>query len=61
MEWASWFAQEGIPNNAISAPTLADFLVHLFKVYMAWHTIGIYYSAISAFLNVIIITRLQII
>ena len=28
---------------------LAAFLVHLFKVGLAWHTIGIYCSAISGF------------
>ena len=29
------------PNNAISAPKLANFLLHLFQVGLAWHTIGI--------------------
>ena len=48
-EWAGWCAQEGIPSNVISAPKLADFLVHLLRVGLAWHTIGIYYSAISLF------------
>ena len=37
------------PNNAISAPKLADFLVHLFWVGVAWHTNDIYHCAISAF------------
>ena len=46
LEWAGWCVQEGVPNNAISAPKIADFLVHL-----AQHTIGIYHSAISAFLE----------
>ena len=30
---------------------LANFLLHLFQVGLAWHTIGIYRSAISAFLE----------
>ena len=50
-EWTGWCAQQGVPNNAISAPKLANFLVHLFQVGLAWHTIGIYHSAISAFLE----------
>ena len=50
-EWAGWCAWEGAPNNAISAPKLAEFLVHLFKVGLACHMIGIYCSAISAFLE----------
>ena len=51
-EWASWGAQQGLSNNAISAPKLANFLLHLFQVGLAWHTIGIYHSAISAFFGV---------
>ena len=35
----------------ISAPKLVDFLVHLFRVGLAWHIGGIYPSAISAFLE----------
>ena len=50
-EWASWYAQKGLPNNAISSPKLANFLLHLFQVGLAWCTIGIYCSAISAFLE----------
>ena len=50
-KWAGWCAQQGEPNNAISAPKLANFLVHLFQVGLAWHTIGIYHSAISTFLE----------
>ena len=50
-EWASWCAQQGLPNNAISAPKLANFLLHLFQVGLDWHTIGIYLSPISAFLE----------
>ena len=50
-EWAGWCARQGLPNNAISAPKLANFLLHLFQVGLAWHTIGIYHSAISAFLE----------
>ena len=50
-EWADWSAQWGLPNNAISAPKLANLLVHLFQVGLARHTIGIYCSASSAFLE----------
>ena len=50
-EWAGVCAQEGIPNNAISAPKLADSLVHLFGIDLAWCMIGIYHSTISAFLE----------
>ena len=50
-EWANWCAQQGLPNDAISASKLANFLLHLFQVGLAWHTIGIYHSAISAFLE----------
>ena len=46
-----WCAEQGLPNNALSAPKLANFLLHLFQVGLAWHTIGIYHSAISAFLE----------
>ena len=50
-EWASWCAWQGLPNNTISAPKLANFLLHLFQVGLAWHTIGISCTAISAFLE----------
>ena len=50
-EWASWCAQQGLPHNAIFVPKLANFLLHLFQVGLAWYTIGIYHSAISAFLE----------
>ena len=50
-EWSGWCAQVDVPNNAIYAPKLADILVHLFRAGLAWHTIGIYHSAISAFLE----------
>ena len=50
-EWAGWCAQQSLPNNAISAPKLANFLLHLFQVGLAWHTIGIYCCVISAFLE----------
>ena len=50
-EWVGWCAQEGVPDNAISAPELTDFLVHLFRVSLTWSTIGIYHFAISAFLE----------
>ena len=35
-EWAGWCAQLGLPNNAISAPKLANFLLHLFQVGLTW-------------------------
>ena len=60
-EWASWCAQQGLPNNAISASKLANFLLHLFQVALAWHTIGIYHSVISAFWSLLSFTRLLII
>ena len=50
-EWASWCAWQDVLNNAISAPKLANFLVHLFQVGLAWNTIGIYCSGISTFLE----------
>ena len=50
-KWAGWCAQQGVTNSAISAPKLANFLVHLFQVGLAWWTIGMYHSAISAFLE----------
>ena len=50
-EWAGWCAGQGLPINVTSAPKLTYFLAHLFQVSLAWHTIGIYHSAISAFLE----------
>ena len=50
-EWAGWCAQQGVPNNAISASKLADFFIHLFRVGLAWCTIGVYHFAVSAFLE----------
>ena len=50
-EWAGWCAQQSVPNNAIPAPKLANFLAQLFQVGLAWHTTGIYHSAISVFLE----------
>ena len=50
-EWEGWCAPQGVPKNAVSTPKLANFLVHLFQVGMAWHSIGIYCSLISAFLE----------
>ena len=50
-EWAGWCAKHSAPNNAIAAHKLANFSLHLFQVGLAWHTIGIYRSAISAFLE----------
>ena len=55
-EWAGWCAQEGV-----SAPKLADFLVHLFRVGIAWCTIDIYHSTISVFWSLVIFTGLLII
>ena len=48
---SSLFAEEGVANNAISASKLDEFLVHLFMFGLAWHAIGTYWSAISAFLE----------
>ena len=48
-EWAGWCAQEGVQSNAISTPKLADFLVQLFRVGLAWPTACIYCSATSTF------------
>ena len=50
-QWAGWCVQEGVPNNAISAPKWTDFLEDLFRVGLAWCTVCIYHSAISAFLE----------
>ena len=50
-EWAGLCVQEGVQNNAISVPKLADFLAHLFSVGLVLHATGIYHSAISAFLE----------
>ena len=50
-EWAGWCVKEGVPNNAISACKLAEFLGHPFRIGLAWLKIGIYYSAFSAFLG----------
>ena len=60
-EWAGWFAQEGVPNSAVAVLILADYLVYLFRVGLAWHTVGIYHTAISTFWNLIIATMLPII
>ena len=46
--WCTWGSET---NNAISAPKLADLLVHLFRVCLAWHTIGTYSYTISALLE----------
>ena len=50
-EWVGWCAQQGVPNNAISAPKLSNFFVHVFQVCLAWHTIGVYHMGISAVLE----------
>ena len=41
----------GFTKQCPLCPKLANFLFHLFQVGLAWHTIGIYHSAISAFLE----------
>ena len=48
--------QVGVLNRVYQSvpslpPKLANFLLHLFQVSLAWHTIGIYCPAISAFLE----------
>ena len=48
---ASQYAQEGVPNSAISAPKLADFLLHLFRVGLAWHMFGTNGPAFSALME----------
>ena len=50
-EWAGWCSQQGLPNTVISDPKLANFLLHLFQVGLAWHSIGTYCSAIYVFLE----------
>ena len=50
-EWAGCCTQQGVPNNSVSAPKLANYLLHLFQGGLAWHAIGIYHSAISTFLE----------
>ena len=56
-EWATYCAWESVPNNAISAPKWAEFVVHLFRVGLTWHISGIDHSVISAFLEHIIFMR----
>ena len=46
-----WCTQLGVANNVISAPILGDVLEYSFQVGLAWHTIDIYHSAISTFLE----------
>ena len=41
----------GLLNSAISAPKLADTLVHLFRVGLAWYIVRVYHSVISSFLE----------
>ena len=50
-EWAGWCIQQDVPINAISAPKLANVLLHLFQVGLVWCTIGVYHSAIFTFLQ----------
>ena len=42
---------ERVYKIAISTIILVEFLVHLFRVGLAWHTIGIYHSSIYASLE----------
>ena len=56
-EWAGWHAKEGVLNSAISASTLADFLVHLFRVGLAWYTICITVLLFHPFCSLIVITN----
>ena len=60
-EWARWCAQQFLPNNAISAPKVGNFLLHLFQVGLAWCTIGIYHLLFLLFWNLISFTRFLII
>ena len=41
----------GFTKQCHLCPKLANFLLQLFQAALAWHTIGIYHSAISAFLE----------
>ena len=41
----------GCTKQCHLSPKLANFLVHLFQVGLAWYTIGVYCSAFSAFLE----------
>ena len=47
--WVGVFKR--VYQNTISVPKLADFLFYLFRVALAWHTIGVYHFAISVFLE----------
>ena len=40
-------SSKGWSNSATSAPKLADSLLHLFRVGLAWYTIGIYHSVMK--------------
>ena len=60
-EWASWCAQQGVPNNAISAPKLANFWYIYFR--LAWPGVQLVYIVLVflPFWSLIIFTRLLII
>ena len=60
-EWVGWCAWQGVLNNAISGPKLANCLVHLFQVGLAWHTIGNIILLFLPFWSLIVFTRLLII
>ena len=46
---SGWCAPDVVPNKAIFAPKLADFLFYLYTVGLALYTVDIYYSVILAF------------
>ena len=48
-EWIEWCFQYSVPSNAIFAPKVAKFSLHLFRIGLACLTIGTYCSAISVF------------
>ena len=48
-EWTGCFAQEDVPNSVISPPKLADVLLNLLRVGMAWCFTGTYHSTILVF------------
>ena len=50
-EWVGFCAQNSASNNTISAPTLANSLLDLFRARLPWCTIGIYLLAIPAFVE----------
>ena len=59
-EWAGWCAQQGVPNNAISAPKLAIFWYIYLK--LAWPGISLVYLVLLflPFWSLIVFTRFLI-